>query len=93
MDDKAEWPKSVFVAYDSADVFKYFVHCLDRNMAQEEVQEYFHADLVAAQAGEIAELRRQLDSMGYKEKVDRRVYMREYMRKRRAAMDDAPQLS
>ena len=39
---------------------------------------------------EIARLRVQLDSMGgYKEKVDRKVYMREYMRKRRAA----PQLS
>ena len=35
----------------------------------------------------IAELRRQLDSMGYKEKVDRKVYMREYMRKRRGLIN------
>ena len=45
MTDKAEWPMSVFVAYDAAEPFKYFVHCLDRNMAQEDVQEYIRADI------------------------------------------------
>ena len=57
MTDKAEmpkeWPKSVFVAYDAAEPFRYFVHCLDRKMAQEDVQEYIRADLYDAQEAEI----------------------------------------